>query len=223
MGERGRQWVALVVTFVVLTGGLVAMDADEVRTTSTELRTLLYWILYGVVWLALTVLALRRLDPPAIRAWAAGVQGRRSKWRDRLLMREVGLGFPIWAAFYGFAAGVWALPRAEDLEPERTTLLTTVSVVAVLVSWLVLHATFTLYYAYEFYRADPPGGLDFPGGEAPTFGDFAYFSTMVATTFGTTDVDVAARSLRRPVLLHALLSFVFNTGVLALTLTLLAS
>lgn len=220
-GERGRQWVGFGVAFVVQVAIIVALT-ERGDPLSTELTTLLFWDVFGVAWLGLTVLAVRHRSPAALRDWAVGVQSRRRQWRDRFLGREVGVGFPGWAAAYGFIAGVWALPQAADLEPEHSTLLTVVSVAAVVISWFVLHGSFALYYAYEYYRASPPGGLDFPGDHAPTFGEFAYFSVMVAATFGTTDVDIVARSIRRSVLLHALLGFVFNTGVLALTLTLLA-
>ncbi len=127
------------------------------------------------------------------------------------------------AAFYGFAAGVWALPQAAVLEPTRTGLLAAVSVTAVLVSWLVVHVSFGLYYAANYYLQEPPGGLDFPGDQPPAFSDFTYVAGSIATTLGTTDIRVASPRFRRVVLGHALLAFVFNTGILGLTLSTLAA
>lgn len=187
------------------------------------LLTLLSWDVSGVAWLALTWRALRQRSPAAVHAWARDIAARRNRWRDAILGREVGVGLPLLAACYGFAAGVWALPQAAILEPTRTALLTAVSVTAVIVSWLVVHVSFGLYYAANYYLQDPPGGLDFPGGQPPAFSDFLYFSVSIATTLGTTDVRVASPRFRRVVLGHALLAFVFNTGILGLTLSALAA
>jgi uncharacterized membrane protein len=182
---------------------------------------LVYWDVFAMVWLALTWLALRRRTPAAVQTWARDIAARRSRWKDVILGREVGVGFPLLAALYGFTAGVWALPQAADLEPTRTGLLTVVSVAAVLISWLVVHVSFGLYYASQYYIPDPPGGLDFPGGQPPSFSDFGYFSGSIATTFGTSDVIVMNTRFRRVVLGHAVLAFVFNTGILGLTLSVL--
>ena len=66
-------------------------------------------------------------------------------------------------------------------------------------------------------------GLEFPGDDGPPdYGDFLYFSITVAATSQTSDVSVSSRAMRRLVLAQALLAFVFNTGVLALTINILA-
>ncbi|MDN3921856.1 DUF1345 domain-containing protein [Roseateles violae] len=91
-------------------------------------------------------------------------------------------------------------------------------------SWLLLPVEFALAYASLYHRGkDTPHGLEFPGDEAdPDYMDFMYFSVTIAATSQTSDVAVSARPMRRLVLLHAALSFVFNTSVLALTINLLA-
>lgn len=100
-----------------------------------------------------------------------------------------------------------------------------VGVVGVLTAWLLVHTLFTLRYAHLFYdnAGRPEGGLQFPGGEQePDYLDFAYFSFVIGMTAQTADVNISDRTLRRLALLHGLLSFGFNTAVLALTISGLA-
>jgi uncharacterized membrane protein len=95
-------------------------------------------------------------------------------------------------------------------------------------SWMMLHATFCFRYAHEFYtRTDPAGdfdrGLEFPGETSPDYLDFAYFSLVLGMTFQVSDVQITARKFRRLAALHGLLSFLFNTVIVALTVNIGAS
>jgi uncharacterized membrane protein len=90
-------------------------------------------------------------------------------------------------------------------------------------SWALVHTVFSLRYAHIFYgdtddRAvnDKAGGLAFPEEENPDYSDFAYFSFVVGMTCQVSDVQVTSRRLRRLTLLHGMLSFAFNTAILAL-------
>lgn len=90
-------------------------------------------------------------------------------------------------------------------------------------SWLLLPVEFALAYASIYHRGSGSHGLEFPGSkEPPDYLDFMYFAVTLAATSQTSDVAVSSRPMRRLVLLHAALSFVFNTGVLALTINILA-
>lgn len=93
---------------------------------------------------------------------------------------------------------------------------------AVLSAWFLTHSSFTLRYAHLYYRDDRnQGGLQFPGDQDPDDWDFAYFSFTIGMCFQTSDVSISDRSLRRTVLLHAILSFFYNTAILALTFNLI--
>lgn len=91
-------------------------------------------------------------------------------------------------------------------------------------SWLLLPFEFALAYASLYHSGDEsPHGLEFPGDEPQRdYVDFVYFAVTLAATSQTSDVAVSSRPMRRLVLLHAMLSFVFNTVVLALTVNILA-
>jgi uncharacterized membrane protein len=92
--------------------------------------------------------------------------------------------------------------------------------VSVALSWAVIHTLFTLRYA-RLYHQLGAAGLDFNQAEAPTYRDFAYFAFSVGMTFGATDTAVTAPPMRREVLRHGLLSFLFATLVLAVMVNLL--
>lgn len=104
-----------------------------------------------------------------------------------------------------------------------------IAIISMLLSWMMVHITFTFHYAHLYYDDDEEGnshkhagGLNFPNETKPDYIDFAYFSFVIGMTFQVSDVQISARTLRRTVLFHSLLSFVLNTFVVALTINLIA-
>jgi len=101
---------------------------------------------------------------------------------------------------------------------------TFIYLVGVTLSWFLLHTTFTYRYAHLYYgdrntgSKDFAGGLEVPGEKFPDYMDFAYFSFVIGMTFQVSDIQVTSRHFRRMVLLHGLLSFLFNTVIVALTI-----
>lgn len=93
----------------------------------------------------------------------------------------------------------------------------------IILSWAMIHVTFALHYAHDYYRGGKPGGLEFPGGEEPDYWDFVYLSFVVGTTAQTSDVNITSRTIRRTVTAHGLVSFLFNTAFLALMVNIAAS
>lgn len=93
----------------------------------------------------------------------------------------------------------------------------------VVLSWAMIHTTFALHYANDYYRGAKAGGFDFPGGEAPDYWDFVYFSFVLGMTAQTSDVSITDRMIRRTVTAHGLVSFLFNTALLALMINIAAS
>lgn len=94
----------------------------------------------------------------------------------------------------------------------------------ILCSWTLLHAFFTLHYAGIYYRAGKVDRcLDFPGKSDPDYIDFLYFSYTIGCTSQTSDIAVTTRHARGIVLLHSILTFVFNTSILAMAINVGAS
>ena len=103
------------------------------------------------------------------------------------------------------------------------------SVLALMLSWLLIHTRFAFHYAHRYYVSGGPrntkeiGGLDFPGENEPDYLDFAYFSFVIGMTSQVSDVAVTSRIMRRLTLMHGMLSFAFNMAVLALSINIVAS
>ena len=100
-----------------------------------------------------------------------------------------------------------------------------ISLSPIVFSWLLLHTTFTIRYAHLYHdhnqlnTGSKVGGIEFPGKIKPDYLDFAYFSFVIGMTFQVSDVVITSQVIRRFVLMHSLISFVFNTVVVALTIS----
>jgi uncharacterized membrane protein len=110
---------------------------------------------------------------------------------------------------------------------DRRWLEVTLVAATLFLSWLVTHVTFALRYAHEFYARDLGGpdidrGLEFPGEQEPDYLDFMYFSLVLGMTFQVSDVQITSRKLRRVAALHGLVSFLFNTIIVAFTVNIAA-
>jgi uncharacterized membrane protein len=96
----------------------------------------------------------------------------------------------------------------------------------IVLSWATVHTVFALHYAHEFYRGKKPGGLQFPSGDEKTdadYWDFVYFSFVIGMTAQVSDVGITDKIIRRTATVHGIISFVFNTALLALMVNIAAS
>jgi uncharacterized membrane protein len=85
----------------------------------------------------------------------------------------------------------------------------------------MVHTIFTLRYA-RLYYVGRDGGIDFNQEQPPAYLDFAYFSFTVGMTFQVSDTDVQTPAVRRTVLRHALVSYLFGAVIVAGTINLIA-
>jgi len=97
------------------------------------------------------------------------------------------------------------------------------TLLTVIFSWTLVHTVYGLRYAHAFYGDSDErgvdrhaGGLIFPGHRPPDYFDFAYFSFVIGMTCQVSDVQITSRHMRRITLFHSILSFGFNTMILAL-------
>ncbi len=98
--------------------------------------------------------------------------------------------------------------------------------ITILLSWAFTHTIFALHYAHEYYdeNSGKGGGMQFPGDERePDYWDFMYFSFVIGMCAQVSDVTVSCKPIRRTVLGHSVISFVFNAALLALTVNIAAS
>jgi uncharacterized membrane protein len=117
---------------------------------------------------------------------------------------------------------------AKELQGTSRALRLALAFVTVINSWTFVHFVFTIYYAHEYHaevkgsRTKTRGGLKFAGTGRPDYWDFLYFALTVGMTAQTSDTAVESRRMRRLVTVHGLVSFVFTTAVIALTVNLAA-
>jgi uncharacterized membrane protein len=165
-----------------------------------------------------------------VLAWLTIITTPRHKLRSRAQQQDVSrtviFVFVVLAACAGLFAVGFLFFANKSAQRSHIILHLLMSLIAVVSSWLLVHTVFGLRYAHTYY-GDPDGpagprqhagGLDFPGGRPPDYMDFAYFSFVIGMTFQVSDVQITSRKLRQLVLLHGMLSFGFNTVILALTI-----
>jgi uncharacterized membrane protein len=93
-------------------------------------------------------------------------------------------------------------------------------------SWATVHTAFSLHYAHEYHRGAKPGGLQFPSGDThdhADYWDFVYFAFVIGMTAQVSDVGITDKIIRRTATVHGIISFVFNTALLALMVNIAAS
>ena len=124
-------------------------------------------------------------------------------------------------AFASLAAIVLELGQGQHKSTELMFAVLTVAL-----SWAAVHTGFALHYAHEFYRSSKPGGLQFPSGDKDDhadYWDFVYFSFVIGMTAQVSDVGITSKTIRRIATVHGIISFVFNTALLALMVNIAAS
>lgn len=204
------------VYLALLAGALTALFLPA--AISGSFRTAIAADVGAVVYLVFSVYLMQGCDSTEMR--------RRAKVQDDgaviiLVLVVVAVALSFWTIF-----GV--LSEAKQAAGTAKAVHVSLAAGTILLFWLVTQIAFTFHYAHEFYQPDEgpepfEGGLAFPGGSAPDYWDFFYFATSIGAASQTSDVSIRTKSLRRLVTLHAILSFVFNTAVLALAINIGAS
>jgi uncharacterized membrane protein len=119
------------------------------------------------------------------------------------------------AALLSLVAIVLLLSTVKQVAGTERVLHIGLAALTVVTSWLLVPTMFTLHYADAFYSAgDDDRPLLFPQTLRPVFWDFAYFSFTIAAACQTADVSTANTSIRKTVLAHSVIAFVFNASIL---------
>jgi uncharacterized membrane protein len=122
------------------------------------------------------------------------------------------------AAFASLAAIVAELSGAQH-DPVVLIFATA----TIVLSWATVHTIFALHYAHEYYYAGAAGGMNFPEDDKPDYWDFVYFSFVIGMTAQVSDVAITDKVVRRTATAHGIISFGFNTALLALMINIAAS
>ncbi|WP_434317812.1 DUF1345 domain-containing protein [Leifsonia sp. P73] len=203
---RGRTRVKLYVALAV--GVIVA-----VVTSFFELlhhAILMGWAAACLVYVIWVWAAVWRMDAEQTRSHATLEDPGR---------RTVDLLLTITALVSVFAV-VWVLVEARSLKGGAQLAIALLAIVSIALSWVLVHTLYTLRYARIYYRRD--GGVDFNQKEPPQYSDFAYLAFTLGMTFQVSDTNISSPYLRRAILRHTLLSYVFGTVIVAATVNLVA-
>jgi uncharacterized membrane protein len=197
----------------------LAMFALLPAAMRLPLRAAIAWTIGVAVFLALSFLAVGDGSPGKLR--------RRARLLDQ--PRWAILAIIIAAAAVSLFALGFTLQKEEGESGTQIAIRVIVAGLTVAASWTLAHVTFALHYAHYYYgdgpkpgAADDRGGLLFPGDEDPDYWDFLYFAFVVGMTCQVSDVQVTSRAMRRLTLAHGVLSFLFNTVIVALAVNLVA-
>jgi uncharacterized membrane protein len=164
-------------------------------------------------------------------SWVATTAGRfDSNETRRFATREDDSRFS--AQFLLLGAGVaslvgvgFDLVKASQTQGAGKGFLVGMGVFTVVASSAVVHTTYALRYAHEYYGVEDVGGIDFKSGRAyePDYRDFAYVAFTVGMTWQVSDTDIQTRRIRRTILAHALFAYLFGAVILAASINVVAS
>ena len=174
-------------------------------------RALLGWDIFVAVYLLLVFTMVVRSGLTHIKRNAALQDDGRF-----LILMVAALG-----AFASIAAIVLELGASH-----HSAAALTLATVTIALSWAAVHTIFALHYAHEFYRGAKPGGLQFPSGDAhenADYWDFIYFSFVIGMTAQVSDVGITDKTIRRTATAHGIVSFIYNTALVALMVNIAAS
>jgi uncharacterized membrane protein len=177
-----------------------------------RLSALAAWDAGGLTLLLLSWLTIAMCSAVATRARAAADDpGRTAVYLIVLLSSGASL-----------LATAALVRRAKLISGSEGDALVALCLANVALSWALTHTAFSLRYAHLYYREDAEGvgGVEFAGGAAPSYFDFAYLAFTVGMSFQVSDTTVSSPQIRRAVLFHATLSFIYNTAILAFVLNL---
>jgi uncharacterized membrane protein len=183
-------------------------------TVAWHVRAMVGWDAGALLFAVIAWLMIARASPAETR--------RRAALEDpgRRVVFVIALASSVFSLF----AAVGVLKQVRSLPPGQAPIWTGLALAAVVLSWIVTHTAFTLRYAHLYYRRrGVTECLRFEGTKAPCDVDFAYFAFTIGMCFQVSDVVVASARVRRAVLLHAVVSFAYNTTILALALNLVTT
>lgn len=142
--------------------------------------------------------------------------------------RNVAFVIVLLAVAFGFIAAFDVLlPASKSLNSLQTAFIYALGFAAVVLGWFLIHTLLVFRYAHLYYQHGDRGGkasapLAFPGTDEPRDLDFAYFSFVLGMTFQVSDVQIASPRIRALALAHGLVSFGYNTAILALVVNVVA-
>lgn len=224
--DDGRFWIAFapamilaaaVTLPVVIAWNRAHPDGADRTSNAGEalLFLMIYWLFYALIYVLLTLRRFRRLSSgqlhedlrtvsrgPRARTWAIWSMGTTMTWTAQLAVLALVM-----------VLAVMLIPETRSILAMRI-----LGVLAVAASWVLL--VFSQGLAYARANAQE-GGVTFAGTPEPEWTDYLSLAIFVSAMIGTGDARLSGRRMRRLMRNHVVVSFGFNSMVIATLATLL--
>ncbi|MGI8851405.1 MAG: DUF1345 domain-containing protein [Acidimicrobiales bacterium] len=172
---------------------------------------LLVWVGASLTWVASVWISILPMD--------AASTSRNAVREDP--HRPTADGLLLTASVASLGAVILGVLKAAHAQGSEKVLLLTAGITAIVGSWAVVHTVFTLRYAALYYKG-PAGGVNFNEDDKPCYLDFAYLAFTVGMTYQVSDTNLTTKAMRHTALLHALLSYLLGTVIIAATINVAA-
>ena len=154
-------------------------------------------------------------------AWSMAARSSTAKMQERAAEEDESalmvLVLTLAASVASLAAIAVELSGIQGDQAGQQAFRLSIAAITILCSWFFVHTIYAIHYAHEYYGdGGERQGLAFPHEGRPDYWDFLYFSFNLGAAAQTSDVMIVSRRMRRLVLVHTILSFLFNTTILAL-------
>lgn len=126
------------------------------------------------------------------------------------------------AALAAVVVVVYLLISAHQLRGAASVSVALLAIVSIALTWFLVHTLYTLRYARLYYGVGEGTGIDFNQSEPPGYSDFVYLAFTLGMTFQVSDTNITNGIIRRTIIHHVLLSYLFGTVIVAATVNLLA-
>lgn len=197
---------------VAALAGLIAGIIIILSTGALWLAPVVVWDVAALVYLIWVWWVIWGLDPRATKAHAVREDpGRRAADVILLVASVVSLAAVVFLIIHG--AGLDGVARVRDL---------VIGLVTVVASWFLIHTVYLLKYARLYYK-HTEAEIDFNEKVSPQYSDFAYLALTLGMTYQVSDTNIRTKEMRKTVIYHTLLSYVFGTVIIAATINTLAS
>lgn len=189
----------------------VAVGAIAAAVTSWQAAVLLAWTGAAVTFLLWVWLTIGRMDAEHTRRLAVREDSSRAAAEVMVLTASV-------ISLVGVGTAVFKGSRTTGGDE---VLLVTLGVLSIVLAWAVVHTVFTLRYAHLYYGGTP-GGIDFNEDDPPRYLDFAYLAFTIGMTYQVSDTNLQTKAVRAVALRQGLLSYLFGTVIVAMTINVVA-
>lgn len=204
--------------FISLVFSVVAFFISSSLPVNFLAKLMLAWVIFCLTHTGISWYLFSKTDTKQIREQA--------NLEDET---KAGISLLVLLSTFAGLTAVFLLLAKTNIASSFHWLSITLAILGMFLSWFLVHTIFTVRYAHLYYgsqsddKGNYPKGLKFPTDEEPDFMDFAYYSLVIGMTFQVSDVNITSKQMRKLTLLHSVISFIFNTCIVALTINAIAS